>query len=532
MVFERDGSMTEPEVISVLSPVSEADRSHRPCKRARSQPSEHRRHIVPYIDLSSDSGSESPKAGRTSAAPRAVVDLSFDSPPPLVRLQTRPAPGPPHRTLFGAALDDTADGVEDADLHWGHKSTRNRANVVRTGHLPRDLPVSASPPDVRTIDLLGSSPPQQERRAAREMPFASRHARRARGDDLLTQPLQRVARTQETERDSARSSRAFRVPYNPPIARLSSRPPSLPYSAPPPRSQPAPRARDEPVPRDSAPLPPPRRSLWDLEPPAGASDTSDISDELLACRLQEQEEALLQSQLDAAAWREQALLQQQREMEELRREVLARQAEERVLMYEALMEEALLGDFPLPDPPFPEGPSDFATRHRAPRSRPPMPRARDRYAPSLIDIAFRMSVPPSLLMGPRHRRGSGPHQGLESIQEALAGAARAGLPPHLLFSDRDFTADDYEWLCKLDDTVESRKAAPKQVIDSMPCRPVPPGGLREANGERQSCAVCLESYQEGEQLRELPCTHCFHKDCIDKWLGQKATCPVCQRDCR
>jgi hypothetical protein len=46
--------------------------------------------------------------------------------------------------------------------------------------------------------------------------------------------------------------------------------------------------------------------------------------------------------------------------------------------------------------------------------------------------------------------------------------AHMPLPPHLLFSDRDFTADDYELLCRLDDTVENRKGASQQDIDDLP----------------------------------------------------------------
>ncbi|MCO5599501.1 hypothetical protein L7F22_053606 [Adiantum nelumboides] len=44
------------------------------------------------------------------------------------------------------------------------------------------------------------------------------------------------------------------------------------------------------------------------------------------------------------------------------------------------------------------------------------------------------------------------------------------------------------------------------------------------------CVVCLNAFEEGEELRLLPsCRHSFHRDCIDKWLFSHATCPLCRR---
>lgn len=35
-----------------------------------------------------------------------------------------------------------------------------------------------------------------------------------------------------------------------------------------------------------------------------------------------------------------------------------------------------------------------------------------------------------------------------------------------------------------------------------------------------SCVVCLEAYALDEELRQLPCEHGFHDDCIERWLKQ------------
>lgn len=69
-------------------------------------------------------------------------------------------------------------------------------------------------------------------------------------------------------------------------------------------------------------------------------------------------------------------------------------------------------------------------------------------------------------------------------------------------------------------------------IAALPVQTVPAGGLKDEQHEPLKCAVCLEEFSEGCQLRRLPCTHRFHADCIAQWLTQKACCPVCQRECK
>lgn len=46
--------------------------------------------------------------------------------------------------------------------------------------------------------------------------------------------------------------------------------------------------------------------------------------------------------------------------------------------------------------------------------------------------------------------------------------------------------------------------------------------------EDAECCICLCAYDDGNELRELPCRHHFHSPCIDKWLHINATCPLCK----
>ncbi|MCO5602307.1 hypothetical protein L7F22_056436 [Adiantum nelumboides] len=50
-----------------------------------------------------------------------------------------------------------------------------------------------------------------------------------------------------------------------------------------------------------------------------------------------------------------------------------------------------------------------------------------------------------------------------------------------------------------------------------------------ASREDAMCAVCLGEYEDRDCLRILPqCGHTFHVRCIDAWLRQHPTCPVCR----
>ena len=44
-----------------------------------------------------------------------------------------------------------------------------------------------------------------------------------------------------------------------------------------------------------------------------------------------------------------------------------------------------------------------------------------------------------------------------------------------------------------------------------------------------SCRICHCEYRAGERLRQLPCGHVFHKECIDEWLGRSEGCAFCRR---
>ncbi|XP_040179919.1 E3 ubiquitin-protein ligase RLIM [Rana temporaria] len=49
------------------------------------------------------------------------------------------------------------------------------------------------------------------------------------------------------------------------------------------------------------------------------------------------------------------------------------------------------------------------------------------------------------------------------------------------------------------------------------------------NDALKTCSVCITEYTEGNKLRKLPCSHEYHVHCIDRWLSENSTCPICRR---
>ncbi|XP_062087002.1 putative RING-H2 finger protein ATL19 [Humulus lupulus] len=52
---------------------------------------------------------------------------------------------------------------------------------------------------------------------------------------------------------------------------------------------------------------------------------------------------------------------------------------------------------------------------------------------------------------------------------------------------------------------------------------------RSSRGDDDECVICLEDFEEGESCQVFPvCNHIFHTNCIDHWLKNRPTCPVCR----
>ena len=43
-----------------------------------------------------------------------------------------------------------------------------------------------------------------------------------------------------------------------------------------------------------------------------------------------------------------------------------------------------------------------------------------------------------------------------------------------------------------------------------------------------NCVICLNDFDIGDIISALPCCHVFHTECIENWMKNELTCPVCK----
>ncbi|XP_040922046.1 E3 ubiquitin-protein ligase RNF6 isoform X2 [Toxotes jaculatrix] len=74
---------------------------------------------------------------------------------------------------------------------------------------------------------------------------------------------------------------------------------------------------------------------------------------------------------------------------------------------------------------------------------------------------------------------------------------------------------------------EHPRGLTKEQIDNLSTRTYGQASLEGEMG--RACSVCINEYAQGNKLRSLPCSHEFHIHCIDRWLSENNTCPICRQ---
>ncbi|XP_055384528.1 E3 ubiquitin-protein ligase goliath isoform X2 [Condylostylus longicornis] len=85
----------------------------------------------------------------------------------------------------------------------------------------------------------------------------------------------------------------------------------------------------------------------------------------------------------------------------------------------------------------------------------------------------------------------------------------------------------FRYLQSKDQNERNLCSAAKRIIMKIPTKS---GKTEDKEAETDCCAICIENYKSTDCIRVLPCRHEFHKNCIDPWLLEHRTCPMCKLD--
>lgn len=109
---------------------------------------------------------------------------------------------------------------------------------------------------------------------------------------------------------------------------------------------------------------------------------------------------------------------------------------------------------------------------------------------------------------------------------------RATRPPRLLVPDQANDTTPFENTLDneffIDGMVENNRPGPPPAASSA-IEALPMVKLTQAHlASDPNCPICKDEFQVDAEVRELPCKHFYHSDCILPWLRIHNTCPVCR----
>ncbi|XP_049622835.1 E3 ubiquitin-protein ligase RLIM-like [Suncus etruscus] len=100
-------------------------------------------------------------------------------------------------------------------------------------------------------------------------------------------------------------------------------------------------------------------------------------------------------------------------------------------------------------------------------------------------------------------------------------------PASPLFDDSDsWSSPDLDEIILFDEEEDNElepRGLTREQIDMLAIR-----SFGESD-DVKTCSVCITEFIEGSKICTLPCLHEYHFHCIDNWLLQHTTCPICRK---
>ncbi|KAF7814306.1 E3 ubiquitin-protein ligase RING1-like [Senna tora] len=116
---------------------------------------------------------------------------------------------------------------------------------------------------------------------------------------------------------------------------------------------------------------------------------------------------------------------------------------------------------------------------------------------------------------------------LEKV-EVISGEVKAAERCSICMEDFEKDDDDISRMPYLD-IIERVTEESMQHRNTVPATEKAMASLEKVkvfNGE--TCSICLENFEEEEEVSRMPCQHIYHENCIVAWLKTSHMCPLCR----
>lgn len=104
------------------------------------------------------------------------------------------------------------------------------------------------------------------------------------------------------------------------------------------------------------------------------------------------------------------------------------------------------------------------------------------------------------------------------------------VPTNLNLGDYFFGPGLEQLIQQLAENDPNRYGTPPASKSAVEALPVVKISKELLDSDSSQCAVCKDSFELGEEAKQMPCKHIYHSDCILPWLELHNSCPVCRHE--